>query len=178
MDYGRGIVLRVRSSEQRVIHDRFSEICIGVSPPNPFIDRLLQIAAAYVHILPKLNEDHSNASILASRLHQLSGQSVVFEYSGKCLLALGRFFFLHGPLEGRDILRRELACNLHAKLMHCICYFGHINMPYVYATQTPYSSPARVGAPIPGSLLLIFLLQPPIPPALPAVPLPLRGRDT
>ena len=60
-------------SENRIFHNGFSQISVNITPTDPFIYRIFQVAAFEMYILSDLKKYDCHSSILADWDHIFSG---------------------------------------------------------------------------------------------------------
>ena len=109
MNDGRGVVLGVDPGRKGLPNCRFAQVAFSVALPHTFIHGLVEIASRDVDLLPYLQEDYGEATVLAQR-HLLSGGNVsIFEYLIQDLACYrGLLFLTRFPQGSEHILSEEV----------------------------------------------------------------------
>ena len=84
----------------------------------PRVDRLGEISAHDVDILPHLHKDHRQTGILTDRDPLLCGDTGVFDQLVEDFLPLGRFLLLQGPVKGRQHVLSEVDVGIDEQVLH------------------------------------------------------------
>ena len=110
----RRVVAGVLPVEERIAHDRAAEVPVLVARRNARVDRVVEIAARDVDVLPELQEHHRVPGVLAVRILPLRRDVLVQQQLVEDLPADRRLLALARDPHQLHHLRRDLVADLHA----------------------------------------------------------------